>query len=251
MSLVDSGRRCVALLMISIRKKLQRLALQQGTRHLASQDDGLTLIETLVAIVVIALTLGAITPALVIAVATRVQSQRAEQALAVAQGEIDQVRLIVEQGNYEDIDLPQSVPSLSDSTPATMDPPNPGAIESAATAYEDLLPTETRAVDVDGDGNSDFGVQVYRTAGVSLGSKPVAFGLGVRVYDIQALDSTSTNTLETDPSRLGITGGEGQRGRRPLAALYTSVVRGEDTEAYCKYFDLISSPGDSTPQGCS
>ncbi|ASC70330.1 uncharacterized protein XM38_012680 [Halomicronema hongdechloris C2206] len=237
--------------MLSIRRKLQRLALQRGDCHLACQEDGLTLIETLVAIVVIALTLGAITPALVIAVATRVQSQRAEQALAVAQGEIDQVRLIVEQGGYEDTDLPQSVPSLNDSTPATMVPPDQEDPLDSTTAYDSLPPTKTRAVDVDGDGDPDFGIQVYRTGGVSIGNKPVAFGLGVRVYDIQALDSTSTNTLEADPSRLGITGGEGERGRRPLAALYTSVVRGEDTESYCEYFDLISSPGDSTPQGCT
>lgn len=82
-------------------------------------DQGLTLIECLVALVVIALTVGSVTPALVISVATRVQSQKAEQAIEVAQAEIDAVRITLERGNYDAASVPQSVAALDDTTYST------------------------------------------------------------------------------------------------------------------------------------
>ena len=64
----------------------------------AVNNSGLTLIECLVAIAVIGLTAAVMAPVMVFSMATRVQSQRAEQALQIAQGEIDQIRLMAERG---------------------------------------------------------------------------------------------------------------------------------------------------------
>ena len=49
----------------------------------------------------VALVASTIAPALVLSVATRVQSQKSEQALQLAQSEIDQVRLQVEPGRCQ------------------------------------------------------------------------------------------------------------------------------------------------------
>lgn len=55
-------------------------------------DRGLTLIEVLLAIVMVGVILAAIAPVLALSVATRVQSRKVEQATALAQQEIDRVR---------------------------------------------------------------------------------------------------------------------------------------------------------------
>ncbi|MCY7282913.1 MAG: type II secretion system GspH family protein [Cyanobacteria bacterium CAN_BIN43] len=69
-------------------------------------DQGLTLIEGLVAIVVVSITLVSITPPIFWATGTRVQNRRAEQALQLAQGEIDRVRTLIDQGQTDPAILP-------------------------------------------------------------------------------------------------------------------------------------------------
>ena len=63
-----------------------------------SKTDGLTLIECLVAIALIGISTAVIAPVMVFSVATRVQSQKAEQAIQVAQGEVEKIRLLAERG---------------------------------------------------------------------------------------------------------------------------------------------------------
>jgi len=228
----------------------QRLAAALQARFLGKGTAGLTLIESLVAIVVISLAVSSIAPALVIATATRVRAQRGEQALALAQQEIDTVRAIVERGNYNADDLPSSTTTISsESTPASMVGPDYGTPESAATVYQDLDPTETREVDIDGDGVPDFAVQVYRTPGLPPGDTPVAFGMGVRVYNYEATEAQPSGTMPSTPTQLGTTAGISQQGQRPLAALYTTIVRSEDASSFCDYIRFTSTSA-STPNGC-
>ncbi|NET10377.1 MAG: type II secretion system protein, partial [Symploca sp. SIO2B6] len=74
-----------------------------------SSEEGLTLLECVVAIAVIALTGAMIGPPLVMAAATRVQNRRAEQAQQLAQGEVDRIRAMVIQGNATAELLPKLV----------------------------------------------------------------------------------------------------------------------------------------------
>lgn len=232
---------------------------------LGTPDSGLTLIECLVAIIVIALVASAITPTLVIAVATRVQSQRAEQALEVAQSEIDRVRLMMERGqdetgaSLEADDLPPAVASTalsSESTPAAMEGPTYGAptVLCSTPSYDDsLTPTDACTVDVDGDSDNDFAVQIFRTPGRFRGTMPVSFYMGVRVYDIDAITASTSGNLETDPAGLGFTSSDGERGSKPLAALYTQIGRAEEDQSLCDYIDYLSTTNGnntSTPVGC-
>ena len=75
-----------------------------------SSQQGFTLLESLMAIMVITVVIAALTPPIFISVATRVQNRKAEQAIQLAQGEIDQVRRLVERGNYTTNELNSVAP---------------------------------------------------------------------------------------------------------------------------------------------
>ncbi|HEY9816414.1 MAG TPA: hypothetical protein V6D20_11525, partial [Candidatus Obscuribacterales bacterium] len=95
------------------------------TKHLQAGDrpseSGLTIIESLVAIIMIGIVGAMITPPIVIAVATRLQNQRSQQAYQIAQGELDRVRGLVNNGNHEPAALPAAVGNgpLADQGPPT------------------------------------------------------------------------------------------------------------------------------------
>ena len=97
-------------------------------------SSGFTLIESLVAMIVISITLVAIVPPIFWATGTRVQNRRAEQALAIAQGEIDRVRTQVERGISV---IPNSIPK---DEPTNYLPQSAGATSVFAT-YEGPAPT--------------------------------------------------------------------------------------------------------------
>jgi prepilin-type N-terminal cleavage/methylation domain-containing protein len=71
-----------------------------------SSGGGFTLIESLVAIIIVSITVVAISPPIFWATGTRVQNRRAEQALSIAQATIDQVRARVERGGSTALELP-------------------------------------------------------------------------------------------------------------------------------------------------
>jgi prepilin-type N-terminal cleavage/methylation domain-containing protein len=209
-------------------------------------ESGLTLLECLVAIVVIAFSAAAVAPAMVLTIATRVQSQKADQALALGQGEIDRIRLIMERGPDNTSELPLSAVGYSATNIRTV--PAPSSFVPSGS-YTDPI-AQARLVDIDGDGDNDFGVQVFRGVGVlpsSGSSTPVAFSMGVRVYDVRAQDNLP---LEAEQAAVGLTSGEGQRRKRPLAVLYTNILRGDADSSLCDYANSLSSTG-STGLDCN
>jgi prepilin-type N-terminal cleavage/methylation domain-containing protein len=202
----------------------------------SAPDQGLTLIECLVAIVMVALVAGSIAPVMVISVASRVNSQKAEQALGIAQAEIERTRSLVEQGVYNNANLPPIGSTASSAVEENEDislvlGPNLSVTNSTSFAF-------AKRVGIDGREAStaqQFLVQRFRSAGYTpaSASTPIAFNLGVRVYDISA---TGTGNLPTDVASLGLTGGTGERSQRPLAALYTTIAVGDESNSLC---DLI------------
>lgn len=201
-----------------------------------SSEEGFTLIESLVAIAIIGIILAAIGPPILLATATRLYNQRTEQAVQLAQGEVDRVRLIVER-DYITTDLPpaSSTTQIQD-TPA----PNTGALgytsdRSATTVNKGF------AFDVNGDATPDFVVQTFRNSGVmetqSDGTSiPVAFNMGVRVYDFQGFAQNAR--LNIEPPSLRFTAGRNLQ--TPLAVIYTPIVRADRSLSLDKYRQLLT-----------
>lgn len=215
-----------------------------------SSEAGLTLIESLVAISVIGITAASIGPVVLISTATRVQSQRAEQALQVAEGEIDRVRQIVEQGFIDDGAGGSREYDATDlviaSTPAaiatSVDAAAPNAVGANFDASNYRL---AREIDVNDDGTPDFAVQSYRLGDTerAVSGRPVVFEMGVRVYEYDAVDVNSAN-LENPPdgpARLGTAAGLGERDEKPLAILYTEIVKSDERQSLCEFFEYQGS----------
>ena len=240
--------------------------------------QGLTLIECLVAILMVALLASAIAPALALAVATRVQSQKSEQAMKLAQTEIDRVRLLTEEGlaaqksgesatafearkqAYRD-KFPPRVATL-DNTAAENQPAPGNQVVNIRTS---LTPTNTLGIKLNpeepgattptncvSDGSCDFAVQIYRTRGYpdNATDVPSAFGMGVRVYDYRAVANSNGSSLSKDQSSLALTSGEGERGRKPLAVIYTTIARGEKSNSLCDLITYTGGSAASRPLGC-
>lgn len=240
--ILPTWQRVLRMLQLPSTKSFEKI---DGRSSKSDLEHGLTLIECLVAIAVIASTIGVIAPITILTVATRVQNQRAEQAIHIAQSEIDRVRLTVERGGNFDLSDVASTTLAIDAVPA------PNTVDEAAAS---TTVTAARSVDVNNDGTDDFAIQLFRTystAGVSDGI-PVAFELGVRVYRAQAIERFApTNQVGTEQAALTFTDGEGEGTTRPLAVLYTTIVKSDRTESLCDYYRYNSASFDaSTTVAC-
>jgi len=207
--------------------------------------QGLTIIECLVAMVITSVVLAFISPPILLAVATRVQNQKAEQSFELAQLEVNRIRVLLERGNYTNA----SLPPLSASTSGIG---NTSALTSGTTGFTtdraSMTATKGLAVDVNQDGTYDFVVQTFRDAGQAVSTTDttlVTFQMGVRVYVYKAL--TSGGTLLTKAAPLGFTSGDGFQNTRPLSVIYTRLTRSDLKESFDRYVtELTPSPSPSS-----
>jgi len=205
-----------------------------------SSEQGLSLLECLMAIIVIGLTAALITPPLFLATATRVQNRRAEQAMQLAQAEVDRVQTLVSRSEHIEESLPQDVQT----------DPGPPTTLSDANPYDQLAPTEARRIDVDGDGSTDYFLQSFRSGTqFSTGDdlRPTEFDLTVRVYAYFTDDLTG---LQTAPASLILTSGQGSQRIRPLSAVSNRIVWSDisSNNALCNYHN--QNPDPNEPGGC-
>ena len=228
-------------------------------------DQGLTLIEGLVAIVVVSVTLVSITPPIFWATGTRVQNRRAEQALQLAQGEIDRVRTLVDQDRATGELLPPvsaanfrgtgstSVPAPTvrkDSNVVTVNPrcanKDDGKSPSNVNQYTRIVTDP-----VPGSPNNcepNFLMQTFRSAGLNGNGNPVTgsaipegFVMGVRVYSFVA--EKNVGTLNTEQASLKGTNGLGNQLTRPLAVQYSTIVRSSSGKNLDLYRKLCKTAG--------
>ncbi|MBW4519857.1 MAG: hypothetical protein KME16_09185 [Scytolyngbya sp. HA4215-MV1] len=223
------------------------LGQRSTTRPPITQASGFTLLETLMAIVAVSVVLIAITPPIVMVAASRVQTRRAEQALQVAQAEIDAVRTIVERGVYSTAELPADIGANINNVAA----PNSvstllKSINTSCNSYTGTTINSTTLlpVDITGDCRSDFLVQIFRTTGPAGASTPTTgFKIGVRVYaDIPNLRQNLGN-LQTTQATLKFTRGLGQQNARPMAVLYSTLIRSDTNNSLRDYGTVCSTPG--------
>lgn len=210
-------------------------------------EQGFTLVESLMGIVVISVVAVVITPPIVISTATRVQNRRAEQAMQLAQAEVDRIRVFVEKGgNYTAKLPPIHTGTITDGNIAKVAAPTRFVATRVAadstTAFE---------VDVDKDNQFDFYVQTFRdndTNATVPGTVPgtttlVAFQMGVRVYSKVAL--ANFGSLQKEAASLQFTTSSGSQQFRPLAVAYTTIALSDKTfslEKYRQYLKQSPSP---------
>jgi len=245
-----------------------------GWAHPTKQpsEAGLSLIECLVAIVIITLTVVSITPPIMLATATRIQSRKADLARQIAQGEIDRIRVLVERGGYIATDIPPSIgtglnvinatnapsarvaPTTNPSTTSPLLSPAPcgrAADNSNGNAYypqatgigsnrvtSQLPSTNLVQVDVDGDCRPEYVMQVFRTDGYTATGEavPFSFAVGVRVYTYYP--GQTFPALLTDRASLILGVGPRETStnsqRRPMATLQTRMTRNDSSKSLCQ-----------------
>jgi type II secretory pathway pseudopilin PulG len=213
----------------------------------AERNQGLTLIEALVAMIIITVVTLVITPPVFMAVATRVQNTRTEQAMQLAQREIERVRYLMFADDLPSLDG-KTQDGLANATPEKRLPPvaknifkdalaaNVAAPLSECTPSTGLCSTSQYwAID------KDFIIQTFRDQGVCVTNTTgkeeiVAFRMGVRVYSSAAKAEAAKGTLRSERTVRQFTGsGLGERILFPLAASYTELGRSSAAGSLTKY----------------
>jgi len=217
----------------------------------SSSDQGLTLIESLVAVVMTGIIIAAIAPPLLFSAATRIQSRNAEQAQAIAREEIDRIRAAL--SREEGIPVGGETgfaPPVSATSPLH----NTAGPDTLVTTRSNLAyVNEAVVLDADGDGDDDFFVQLIRDSGVRFGSgfasgQLAVFEMGVRVYDIAAEDNLGS--LNVEPASLGGTNSLSQRDTNPLATAYVEISRSDLKLSLDEYREYLQCQQPSPPPTC-
>lgn len=187
-----------------------------------SDESGYTIIESLVAMIVVAVLMSAIAPVIALSVGTRVQAKRVELASKAAKSYIDWVR-----SNIVDNSPPNYIGGPLDDAPA----PTSGNLDCNSNLYCTTPPqTNSNLFCVNGDDTpgcstdslTDMIVQgVRRYGNISEG-----YVLGVRVYRADAFEETTlcgpqTQSCPTEQST--ITNAIGNR-RLPVLQLTTEIA---------------------------
>jgi type II secretory pathway pseudopilin PulG len=237
---------------------LLRFLVRYSGKPDSPSSEGLTLIECLVAIVVISLTIVAITPPIFLATATRVQSRKAERAMQVAQAEIDRVRVLVERGNYTMNTLPAPAGENLKTVGVANAPGGQSPLSSPASCntYPGAAPVSIDTmirVDVDGDCVPEYAMQVFRTngtiptGGTSGTTPPFNFEMGVRVYSYSGTTFTAVPLAQEGGQAASQIMGTGPRenaggdNRRPMAIAYSAMARNDDSRSLgrlCRSVDV-------------
>jgi prepilin-type N-terminal cleavage/methylation domain-containing protein len=229
-------------------RRLMRI--QRRSRRHASQA-GFTLLEALVALIIVSIIMVFITPPIFMATASRIQDRRAEQALQLAQAEIDRVRATVERGTYTDDDIPDQVTQRLEAVPAptTISRQLKSSVSRCNTYDGSKIPSNTLLqVDVTGDCESDFLVQSFRSDGPDSGSTTpytTGFRMATRVYvDLSSLRN-NLGGLQSPPkpASLSFTTGLGGQSKQPLSILYSTVVRNDTSNSLQDYRTVCPSTG--------
>ncbi|MEH2077235.1 MAG: hormogonium polysaccharide secretion pseudopilin HpsB [Nostoc sp.] len=239
-----------------IKRKQQQVSQPSG-------EAGFTIIESLVAILIVAILLAAIAPTIVIATATRVQSKRVEQATQAARSFIDGVKSGAVTTPATTITLTQSAVatprSLGDNLLTTTNMPVPATSTSLTSLYCVTKDTNNNITianpDCTSNTNKIFYIQAVKI--VVTGSNPTdtttglpkdGYRLGIRVYrsdidinkTVYASDSTNRKTQSTFTGTLG-------NSQSPLVEMTTEIgSRNTSFNALCQRLAITSSTTSNT-----
>ncbi|MEH2454793.1 hormogonium polysaccharide secretion pseudopilin HpsB [Nostoc sp.] len=240
---------------------------QQQQIH-RSDESGFTIIESLVAIIVVAILLAAIAPTIVIATATRVQSKRVELATQAARTFIDGVKT----GAVTTPDATNTNTSITITLPQSTNATRSLADNLLTTTNMAVPTASTSLYCVTKDGNNNltisapsctsnlFYIQAVKIIGT--GSTPIntttglpidGYGLGIRVYrsdidftkTVNASDSSNNKRQNTFTGTLGNT-------QSPLVEM-TTVIASKNTSfnALCQRLAIPATTPVTTNNTCN
>ncbi len=199
-----------------------------------SSQSGFTIVESLMALVVVGILMTAITPVITLSVATRVQARRVELATLAAKTYIDGIRSGAIAAPSHTVSLNEIDSTTKQFSPqrnsfASVDAPtSSGGLTCMASTAGDLYCQNTPksslyCINLDSEGCSgtsskDLVVQSFRT------SNPQNYILGLRVYRADAFsDNTALKTQkQTGTKQATFTGGLGAR-KTPLVEMTTEI----------------------------
>ncbi|HBB33394.1 MAG TPA: prepilin-type cleavage/methylation domain-containing protein [Cyanobacteria bacterium UBA8803] len=198
--------------MIRLKKFTKHEKLARRKAQTSSSQSGFTIIESLVAIIVVTILLVALAPVLALATAARVQARRIELATQAAKTYTDGV-------DAGSIFAPEHTVTINETSSNGSFQPQRENLKNAAvpTSLSANCPTNTYCsntttqslycVDIDGDNictqNSpaDLIVQGFRSVSPTVNQSKQGYLLGVRVYRAYAFNDS--NALATQSDRGG------------------------------------------------
>ena len=233
---------------------------RQGGKSPPASQSGFTIIESLVAIIVVTILMIGLAPVITLSVATRVQARRVEQATQAARSYLDGVRTgAIAFGPTDAGDAERTHGAITEDQASDSDDnlnqvaAPPKATPNCAANQYCSQPTQNDAVFycVDGDEDDqcnsfqDFIIQAFGkipTQGGAPNRIYQSYKLGVRVYRADAFTSDFTQGFEKDAPQSSFTGGIGlSPNQAPLVIMSTEVVVEEGNLP--EYRDICDNAG--------
>ena len=229
-----------------------KVANQAGSIKLTpSSEAGFSIIESLVAIIVVAILLVAIAPVLSLSVATRVQARRVELATQAAKAYIEGVRAgsivapnyavtLTEVNSTTKAFDPQRLTFANESAPSSTLP----SCGTSATDFPYCTNSTTSSlycIDRDGSGCAntsvqDLVVQAFRST-TTGGTADQGYLLAVRVYRADAFNGGTLKTMKANNTKSNTyASGLGDR-QAPLVEITSEIVSKKTKyQDYCTRF---------------
>lgn len=209
--------------------------LAQQPQPSPSSQSGFTILESLIAIVVVAILLTAIAPAIVLSVATRVQARRVELGTQAARSYVDGLKT-------GSIPAPEVSTSVSIDNFRNVAAPSPSALTCTNNSYC-TSPASASLFCIDGNSDGactnakpdDLIIQAVRYNSISTDATQ-GYLLGVRVYRADAFRDSGTILRSSTGVRRAQQTFRGTLGQRkaPILEFTTEVAASATYDTYCQ-----------------
>lgn len=177
-----------------------------------NSQSGFTIVESLMAVIVVGILMSAIAPAIALSVATRVQARRVELATQAARTYIDGIR----SGTI----APPNTTIVRSTTQYflnSVDPPTAstaGLTSLHCVSLDDTLGCSSAS-------SKDLVIQAVRSVTSTSTDADKGYRLGLRVYRADAF--SDSNALQKGTKQATFTGGLGDR-KKPLVEMTTEIT---------------------------
>lgn len=218
-----------------------------------SSESGFTIIESLIAVLVLGILLAAIAPVITLSVATRIQARRVEIGTQAARAYIDAVRagavvppkyvVLLDELNETNKTFASDRGGFAGTNAPSETSLNCGITTTDYPYCTNNTTSSLYCIDHDGDGCSssslkDLVIQAFRsTTDTSIDDADKGYLLGVRVYRADGFNGAALKNKADDKAKQStFTGGLGDR-QTPLVEITTEIAsKTTKFQDYCARF---------------